>query len=1256
MLGSIAGLASLIALGALALLVLLHGLNEPWLKRRIQRIARSSAGVEIDYRFARIDVFSGAEIEGLVVHSPGSVARYAPDLVRVGRVRARWSWASILLGRAPAVGRLEVSDVSLTVVIDEHGRTSFDAISPSSPPKAAGAPVPVSRLASTFLGAAPPVGQLDIDGVTLALIRTEPGAVSDRTDLGGISMTLAASSAEPAARGWRVQAALGSSASPLLLALSRTFGAGRTQGARAKLWFTVDASPSALKAAIDLRMIEQTFAGNLTPGHWVHAEANVRFEPAAGRTEVLLDHAEAGDGAATAEGSLEVNDAGDAIVRHARGDVDLARLIRWLPDGFIPIAAERARVRCEVDSLVLGPIVRLLEGGTVAVDADLSHVAIGAPTGPLEIVGGAISARAHPAEGKPIAASGSVRLVGTRLFLGTDPLAADGLRVDFEGLQEKDGAVAGRVEVRFSGIERGGASPVVARDGHTELRVKGLYPDLASPLATRGDLALSIDLGSLDVRVPGSRAIAEGLTLHAHSALDGHAPYAVEALASASRVRVAGRDGILLADAPVRIDCRASDVQPDASNPMARLGTLHADVHVGEIHAALDTSEKADAIDFAFELTAATLRAVRPWLPTPLTHDAPWDRMAVSVRSRGQVAIPGEGGLLIGQTTEVDVERPAFGKLSARSLSLRLRSRGTTLRQKADLDLRVQGLALDGSSPTDDHLSLSASFDRQRPALTFRLATEGRAATKISGSLSFDRARRAIPYEIEAQLAALAPLSPWAAKVHGLDGLDLSELEIGLTARGALLGLVSGVAPDGTVTIEPSPEHSAAIEGKTDIRLAHVRWTKRDAAVVTPALTWHGDFRTTGPRRTLDSRIDIGTLHLDLGTRDVDLNGIDDATHIAIVGSLVDPDIEVTEHLSVRAVEQTVVPEYPLSDFVFDLSAERSPEGVVHISAMKVANGLGGTALSVTGNVDLGEGRRTLSLNTSMTQDLAPLSTVPERFKGRGRVAVDASVTSPDLAHYEVRAAVKGEDVTVALSRAGIDVDAANGEVPITMTLAVGANGIALQRSEKQSGYSMLRFADQHPLLSRSGFLSIAHIKTPFVTIAPLVGNLEVEQNVVFLRQFEMGVRGGTITGQCGLDWEGPKSTLELHVRASGVQSSHGEPFDGNIAVAVSAADRTIDGRAEILRIGERHLLDLLDLQDPLHVDPAMNRIRTALVFGYPESLRLVFDHGFASAHLELGGLARLVSIGELRGIPMGPIVDKMLAPMLVGPDTKETP
>jgi len=1253
---SLACLAGLVAFVAAAVLLLLHSLDRPWLKRRLQGLARTSAGVEIDYRAARVQWRSGAEIEGLVVQSPAEVRPFAPDLVRVGRVDVRWSLRSLLLGRGPVVARVAVSDVMLTVVVDEHGRTSFDALSPSGSTSAPGPTVPLSRQASKFLGNAPPIGRVDVDRVTLALVRTEHGEVSERTELRGVSVALATSSAEPTARGWRVQVGLGSHASALEMGLTRVRAGVEAGAVRARLWMMVDATSSALKAALDLQMIEQTLAASVSAGHWLHAEATLRFDPAAGRTEVTLDHTEAGDGAATAEASIEVPDAGDPIVRRARGDIDLARLLRWLPAGLVPVTAERARVRYEVDSLVAGQPVRLSEGGSVALDADLSNVVVSAPAGSLQVGGGELSLRAQPADGGGIAVRGSVKLARTRVASAEDRFASDELAGDFEGQQGTDGVFAGRVAMRFGRLERGGASPVVARDGHVQLRVQGLHPDTDEPLATRGDIALSIELATLDVRSPGTRSTLDGLTLRAHTALEGHAPYAVELAAAASRLRVIGRDGKLLADAPARIEGRARDVRPDVAHPAASRGVVRAAVDLGDIGASLDATKGADAVDFALRAEARSLKALRSLLPPALADEAPWDRMAASVRSSGRVERLGAGGAVVRQTTEVDVERPAFRNVAAQRLSVELKSQGSALRHQADLDVRAQGLAFDAGGPSNDHVTLSATVDRERPSLQFQLATEGRAATKLSGSLSFDPSRRALAYGIEGHLAGLAPLAPFAARVHGLEAFDLSALDVGLSAKGALLGVVAGVARDGTIELEPSPARTAALDGKADLRVAHFRWAKGDTAIVTPSLAWHGEMRTVGARRTLESRVEVGTLHVDLGNRDVDLNGISGEASATVIGDLADPEIELTERSSVGAVEQTLVPEYPLGDLTFALSAERGPEGIVHISDMRVANGSGGTALAVNGNIDLGEGRRTLSVTTLLTQDLARLSTIPERFKGRGRVAVEANVTSPDLAHYHVRAAVKGEDVTVALGHAGVEVETANGEVPITVALEVGEHGVALQRSEKGSPYSMLRFADQHPLLSRSGFLSIARLKTPYVSIAPLVGNLEIEQNVVSLRQFEMGVRGGTITGQCGVDWDGPRSTLELHVRATGVQSSHGEPFDGNIAVAVSAADRTIDGRAEILRIGERHLLDLLDLQDPLHVDSAMNRIRTALAFGYPDSLRLVFDHGFASAHLELGGLARLISIGELRGIPMGPIVDKMLAPMLDGPYTKETP
>lgn len=1254
MLRPLAWLVALLALAVLALQGVLHSLDRPWLKQRLLERARTSTGVDIDYGSARVDLLSGAVIEGLVVQSPAEVRPFAPELVRVGRVEAAWSPGSLLRGRGPMLERLAVSDVTLTAVVDENGRTSFDALSPAgATPPEPGPKTPLSAQASKVFASAPPIGQLQVERVTVVLVRTERGQAAERAELQGLGLAMTTSAAPG---GWRLDAHLGSPDGPLDLKLTRARGDAEAGAARAKLWVTVGASADAVTAALDLRMVDQTFATSVSADHWLHADAGLRFDRTAGRTEATLDHLEAGDGAVTADASLDVPDDGELLVRRARADVDVARLLKWLPVGLVPVTAERAHVRCQIESLVAASVPRLSTGGSATLDAELANVAASAPGGPVDVGEAKLSLHAQPTEAGGIAGRGSLELKGVRLSSGATRLAADDVTLELDGERAANEGIQGSAGVRFVRVEaEGGSTPAVARDGRVELHLGDLHLDAQEPLSTRGDVALSVDLGSLDAHAAGMHTTVEGLALHAHTSLEGHAPYDVELDAPMSRLRVVAHDGPILADAPARLGIKAHDVQPDLDHPVATRGVFEATVELGKAQASLDATKGANAVDYKLHVALPSLKIVRPFLSPDLGLRAPWDRMAVDLRSTGHVEPLGGPGASIRQTTELDVERFAFGSTAARSLALKLRSHGTALEHQADLDVRLPGLTLDGGPPSDDHVTLSATVDRERPSLQVDLATEGRASTKVSASLSFDPSRKAVLYETKAHLAGLAPLAPFAAAVHGLDAIDLSQLEVGFSARGALLGVVAGIGRDGTMVLEPSPARTAAVDGPIDLQVSHLHWARGDTVVAAPALSWHGDLRSAGTGRTLESHLEAGSLHVDLGSHTVDLRGVKDQETVTVSGDMEDPDLTLAQHLSLDGVTQDFAPDYPLGDVTVALAVERSPDGVVHISEAKLADGLAGTTLAVSGNVDLGEGHRKLSVGASLTQDLAPLSTHPERFAGRGKVGVEAKVTSPDLAFFTVRAVVKGDDVNVTLPGRGIALEAANGEVPITVTLDVTSKkGVWLERGGKQHQYSMLRFADQHPLLSNSGFLSIGRIKTPWVTIAPLAGSLEIEQNLFSLRQFELGVRGGTITGQCGFDWEGRKSTLELHVRVSGVQSSHGEPFDGNASVILSAADRSIEGRAEIVRIGERHLLDLLDLEDPLHTDPAMNRVRSLLAFGYPDSLRLVFDHGFASAHLQLGGIARLISIGELRGIPMGPIIDKMIAPLLEGPDTKE--
>jgi hypothetical protein len=1234
-------------MAVLAVLFVVGSADRPWVKRRVQALARAASGIELDYASARIGLLSGADVDDLVVRTPEGMRAVVPDFLRVRHVSARWSWRS-LFGRGPQVESLAISDVTITVVADESGRTSLDALMEAAPPSAPMPTVPLSRKASR-LETALPLGWLDLERVTVVWLRTEHGATVERTELRGLAATMSTKPSDLG--GSQVRTELGSRSAPLDLAFARERRGDPAGGGRAALWVEATVSPTQLVAALDVRVLEQTLAPEASINHSVHAEAGVHFDPSRGRTEITVHDTQAGEGATTLEASIEVPDSGSAVVRHAQGDVDVARLLEWLPPGLVPASVGRARVVYRIDGLSTGPVLHLGEGGAATIDLDAADVKAGAEGSRIELDGIKLSVHAQPGQDGAIAARGTVAFAG-HLDAGGQRVRADEASLDFEGQQARGGAFSGRAGLRVANLAAAGPSPTEVRAARLEIKVRDLDVRAAEPLATRGDVAVSFAADSLETGAAGAHATVRDLVASAHAGLDGHAPYAAEVDAAGSRLRVAARDGATLLDAPARLKVDAREAFVDLDHPASSRGVVHAEVAAGDVAASLDLTKGKDALEYALRAAAPSLRALRPFASPAQSGSVPWETIGAKVRSTGRLQNVAGPAPWLEETTELEVDRPALGELRAKSLSLTLHSRGSMVRHDADLDLRAQAVRLpgadeeEGREAADAHLTLSAAVDRDRRSLHAELGGEGLLSAKGSVTASFDAGRRAVPYDLDVHLAGLRGLAPVLSKVHGLEGVDTSQLELALSSRGALIGLVTEVGRDGTVRLEPHPSRTAGVEGQVAVHASHVRWRRADDEIATPALAWRADLHAGDGRRTAESHLELEALHLGFGPKELDLTGVRDDSTLTARGDLVEPTLEFAQHTTIEGVRQNVAPEYPIGDVAYAVQADREPNGLIHVDDLKFTNGAGGTSLGLSGNLELGAGRHTLSLTASMEQKLAPLSRAPERFAGAGVVALEANVISPNMSLIRLRASVKAHDVSVTLPRAGIDVKSANGEVPITMALDVGKEGVVVRREATRSPYSMLRFADQHPLLNRSGFLSIASIKSPFANVAPLVGNVAVEQRTISLRQFEMGIRGGTVTGQCGIDWDGPKSTVELHVRATGVQSSHGEPFDGNIAVVIAAGDRTVDGRAEILRIGERHLVDLLDMEDPTRVDPATNRIRTLLNFGYPDRLHLAFDHGFASAHLELGGLARLVSISEIRGIPMGPIVDRFLGPM----------
>ncbi|WP_394829428.1 hypothetical protein [Pendulispora albinea] len=1252
------GLGVLFAGAVIVALAVLYNLDHPWIKGRVRALAHSMAGIDVDYHAVHLRLREGITIDDVVVQSPAEVRAVAPELARIGRVEAGWS-SALVTGSGRRIARVTATDVALTVVLDENGRTSFDGLGPQGPATSPPEPkVPLSHRASTLDSLAPKLPAIDVTGLAATLVRTDKGQVIERMALKGVALHAGAESEGGA---WHLRATLGAASAPLDLDVAREQGSAPAGDAHGRFWLAADLTSSELTATVDLEVPKQSFVQGLGATHVLHAEARARLDPGLGRTTIAIPSARGAGGIVTVEGALELPDAGPPFVRHAAGDVDFVRLLAMLPHDLVPVRPRlgRGQLHYRVDNLALDALPRLNADAKVAIDADFADVKLDRPEADVDVGLAKLSAHVEPAADASLTVKASLSIDEGTIATRTDNVAMKGVALDVMATQAGDGALTGNATLDVAALTSGDRAPrggtrIAARGGKLGVRVERLAIDRAAPLASRGAITVTTELASLDLGTPSLRAKLDRLTLRSQTSLSGRAPYALNADVNAAGLELTDAGGHPLAQTPIHVGVAIDGAQPDLERPRASRGTAHVALEAGAVHAKLDATKGVDDLQLALESNAPTLGPVRPFLPPDVAKKVPLERMAATLRSRGRVERIFGAAPSLEQHAEIAIEHPAYEKVSARSVALVLDAKGSMLHPALDGDVRFEKLTVDGANASDDRVTFAAALDREALALQLRLATEGRAQAKLSTALAFDRDRRAVTYAIEGSAARLAPLATFASVVPALRGLDLSKLEVGVAGHGALVGAVADVDRNGVLRLQPALRRTAWLDGSLDLHAKQLHWSDGNTALRAPEVTLAAKLGTKGERRTVSGHLAMGALHVASGTRDFDVAGLRDEITASLEGDLAEPRIELTQRTAVEALKQDVVSMYPIGHATAALVARRDRHGVIQVSSLEIANGAGGTKLSVAGAFDPNESQRRLALRGTLHQDLARLSNAPGLLQGRGTSDVAFQLESPNLSTFRVSADARVAGATVRLPRSGVVVEGADGEVPISVALRVGKNGVRMIREDRDNPFSALRFADQHPLLSRGSFISIRSLVLPQVSISPLVGNLQIEQNIISLRQFEMGIRGGRVTGLCALDWNGEESTLDMHVRADGVKSSRGEPFSGNAALAISAGEHSIEGRADILQIGKRHFIDLLDLQDPFHADPAFNRVRSALGFGYPDRLRVTFNHGFASVHVTFGGLARLVSVGDIRGIPIGPLIDRFVGPVF--PSSKREP
>ncbi len=384
-----------------SVLVLLHSLNRAWLKQRLVALALINSGLEVSYQAAEVQSWFELDIRGLVVRSPASVRGVAPELLRIGHLHVSW-WRVPPSWWRPAVREIEVDGLALNVVLDEQGKTSFDAIPSTGAPQPAS---PRSRLASDLLSAGWPIRELRVSQITVALVQTNHGLVIERDTLRGLSLAL---NATPHLSGARLRLAMGDAAAPLELTLDRSRAGAADSAAvlRASLLGDMTAADAAL--TLDLRVTRQNLVPQVAIERLLQLQANAKFQPAAGRIQLGISRLSVADQIASNESALELRDHGAPLVRRATGDVDLARLLGlsspWLPG----LQLSAGRLHYAIEDL---PFDRPLATGGIALDGDVSGVHLPLTAGWLALSSARLSLHARP-KGTSVDTDGSLALNG----------------------------------------------------------------------------------------------------------------------------------------------------------------------------------------------------------------------------------------------------------------------------------------------------------------------------------------------------------------------------------------------------------------------------------------------------------------------------------------------------------------------------------------------------------------------------------------------------------------------------------------------------------------------------------------------------------------------------------------------------------------------------------------------------------------------------------------------------------------------------
>ncbi len=855
-------------------------------------------------------------------------------------------------------------------------------------------------------------------------------------------------------------------------------------------------------------------------------------------------------------------------------------------------------------------------------------------------------------------------------------------------------AAHGRMPVSEIALDGGRAGRAELHGLLLGWRLSGLQPDFSAP----AELAVELDLDRLHADGRGQRLRLRGLDGEFTAVVRGPTALDVKLALPIARLRaVAGGDRIDLRELELALD--AENLSWPAGEPARASGRLRLRPAVRRLEArtpGLAATARRARLDLELALAGGS--------PAALSGGLDCGRLAATDTRTAERLLAAEGVRLDWRTSRLllDLQRPARSRLavriggridrvrpgagngfSLRRIDWRIASGGLYGRLDSRLEVALAELQLDGRRLEGElNGRLQTDWQPRPPRLVTSLAVGGPAGPRVELEVdgSFDPAERRLQLSSRGRFERLGPLEALLpAALTRRHRLDWQRLGLRFEQRGWLAGVVRGFA-GWRPRLAAEPLARAEGEQQLELVVSGLDYGGAGLEMDSPELALKLDGRRGQERLRAEIRLDSPRLAVvtrsgpEAAEERLSLTGLGFGAELAGRGRPDSGRVQLQLEFDADRIEQPWLAGYPIGQLALRARGSLERLEALRVEEIALDNPAAGTRLRLRAAVDrlrqrlaaavapaAGEpaddrseripGRQALTLSGEWTQRLDGLGLLGPDAELAGTVRLPFEVESGDLKTFRLAGLIECTEVRAELPDAGLELDGLSGQIPIIEDVALRSGAApALLPGPPGNPYARARFTDVHPFLRGDHYLALERLSVAGLELGPLAGNLRISWDTFAVDQLELGAGGGRVTGQLVAEGLGGKPVVHFKGNATGIRLSGGEAvLDANANLRFQPDPLGLSGRVQVVRISSQHLLAALDWIDPYRENPDINKIRMALKIGYPEYVRIQMRDGLLSAAIELGGVAGVVRIDEIRGIPLGPILERYIATVLDG-------